>query len=439
MADNVSMSSLEAVDECFDMLIKSRFIEMFGTLDSPKVPFKQLGDVATYVNGYAFKPTDWGAEGLPIIRIQNLSGSGDSFNYYSGTYPEDIEINKGDVMISWSATLGVFVWNGPKALLNQHIFKVYFDKMEVNPTYFRVAVEPALESSSSKVHGSTMTHLTKKTFDAIKIAMPPIDMQNEFGSFVEQVDKSKTVCKQIFRSLDNLVKSRFIEMFGDYFDPRKSKHLDELTELFIDGDWIESKDQSKTGIRLIQTGNIGVGEYLDKSDKSRFINDETFHRLKCSEVLPGDILISRLPDPIGRACIVPEDMVKSITGVDCTIVRFKDQIHPVFFVNYTTTGDYRQQIEEYEAGSTRRRISRKNLGKILIPVPPIEIQRQFADFVKQVDKSKFSWPRSFGSRTVDFLAFLSTTILSFRPLASLWDSYGELRLLQGIPSILQVR
>lgn len=170
---------------------KSRFIEMFGTLYDPKVPFKQLGDVATYVNGYAFKPSDWGTEGLPIIRIQNLSGSGDSFNYYSGTYPENIVINKGDVMISWSATLGVYVWNGPKALLNQHIFKVYFDKMDVNPTYFHIAVKPALEYSSSQVHGSTMTHLTKKTFDAIKIAMPPIDLQNQFAAFVEQIDKSK--------------------------------------------------------------------------------------------------------------------------------------------------------------------------------------------------------------------------------------------------------
>lgn len=179
--------------QLFDDLVKSRFIEMFGAVDNPKVPFEQLGNIATYVNGYAFKPSDWGTEGLPIIRIQNLSGSGDSFNYYSGTYPPAIEINKGDIMISWSATLGVFVWDGPKALLNQHIFKVYFDKLEVNPTYFRVAVEPALERSASKVHGSTMTHLTKKTFDSIMVPLPSINQQNKFASFVHQVDKSKFV------------------------------------------------------------------------------------------------------------------------------------------------------------------------------------------------------------------------------------------------------
>ena len=107
-------------------------------------------------------------------------------------------------MISWSATLGVFVWNGPKALLNQHIFKVYFDKTDVNPTYFRIAVEPALKLSASKVHGSTMTHLTKKTFNTIKIAMPSIDQQDKFASFVEQVDKSKF---EVIQSLTKLMES----------------------------------------------------------------------------------------------------------------------------------------------------------------------------------------------------------------------------------------
>ncbi len=184
-----------------DNLVKSRFIEMFGTVDFPKVPLRPLGEVASYVNGYAFKPSDWGTDGLPIIRIQNLSGSGDQFNYYAGDYPEQIEINKGDIMISWSATLGVFEWSGPKALLNQHIFKVYFDKMSMDPTYFRVAVEPALKRSVSQVHGSTMTHLTKATFNAITIPVPPEEQQQEFADFVKQVDKSKFYLQEAIRNI----------------------------------------------------------------------------------------------------------------------------------------------------------------------------------------------------------------------------------------------
>ena len=88
-----------------------------------------------------------------------------------------------------------------------------------------------------------------------------------------------------------------------------------------DGNWIESKDQSTSGIRLIQTGNIGVGTYLDKVNRAKYISEQTFSQLNCTEVLPGDILISRLPDPVGRACVVPDRMGKAITAVDCTIIR----------------------------------------------------------------------------------------------------------------------
>ena len=101
------------------------------------------------------------------------------------------------------------------------------------------------------------------------------------------------------------------------------KKLGEVCSFIDDGDWIESSDQSTNGIRLIQTGNIGNGVYLDKKEKSHFISEETFNRLHCTEIFAGDCLVSRLPDPIGRSCIIPETKQKMITAVDCSILRFK--------------------------------------------------------------------------------------------------------------------
>ena len=180
-------------------------------------------------------------------------------------------------------------------------------------------------------------------------------------------------------------KSQFIEMFAD---EAKRVRLDELCLHFGDGDWIESKDQSEEGIRLIQTGNVGNGEYKDKDDKARYISEETFIRLGCTEVFPGDILISRLPDPIGRACIVPE-MPKSITAVDCTIVRLKADVLSTFFVNFTKTPMYTMQIDSFTTGSTRKRISRANLGSVMVPVPDLARQERFVSIAEQSDKSKF--------------------------------------------------
>ena len=123
---------------------------------------KRLGDIATYVNGYAFKPSDRGAKGLPIIRIQDLTGNSYDLGYYDGIYPEKIEINDGDILISWSGSLGIYIWNRGKALLNQHIFKVVFDKGDVSKKYFVFAVQYKLQEMMAKTHGATMKHIVKK-------------------------------------------------------------------------------------------------------------------------------------------------------------------------------------------------------------------------------------------------------------------------------------
>ena len=182
------------------------------------------------------------------------------------------------------------------------------------------------------------------------------------------------------------VQSQFIEMFGEC--QRKEK-LSSLCETFIDGDWIESKDQSEDGIRLVQTGNVGYGYFKDKEDKSRYISEETFNRLHCTEIFAGDILVSRLPDPIGRACIIPEGIGRMITAVDCSIIRLKDVILPEYFISYTMTSTYSAQINEVTTGTTRRRVSRANLGNVLVPCPSLEAQRQFVAISQQADKSKF--------------------------------------------------
>lgn len=144
--------------------------------------YKKLGDIATYINGYAFKPEDRGEKGLPIIRIQDLTGNSYDLGFYDGEYPEKIEINDGDVLISWSASLGVYVWNRGKALLNQHIFKMAFDKLDIDKNFFVYSVRRKLDEMTSKTHGATMKHIVKKDFDATQIPYPSLEEQAEICS-----------------------------------------------------------------------------------------------------------------------------------------------------------------------------------------------------------------------------------------------------------------
>ena len=168
--------------------------------------------------------------------------------------------------------------------------------------------------------------------------------------------------------------------------------LKDACKVFADGDWIESKDQSSDGIRLVQTGNIGFGYFKDKEDKSRFISEETFLRLKCTEILPGDLLVSRLPDPVGKSCIIPEINSKMITGVDCTIIRPKDNLSSEFLCYYQMSNQYLKDVQSGVSGATRQRISRKNLGIIEIPLPPFPEQQRIVAILDEafaaIDKAK---------------------------------------------------
>lgn len=219
-----------------------------------------------------------------------------------------------------------------------------------------------------------------------KFDLPSIDKQKEISQKVWSAYRLKESYKKLLVATDEMVKSQFIEMFGYC---QQLENLSSLCDTFIDGDWIESKDQSNEGIRLIQTGNVGNGFFKDKEDQCRFISNETFDKLHCTEIFPGDILVARLPDPIGRSCIIPDGLGRMITAVDCSIIRLKASILPYFFVAYTMTSTYSGQINEVTAGTTRRRVSRANLGNIKVPTPPTDQQKLFVSIAEQADKSKF--------------------------------------------------
>lgn len=156
----------------------------------------------------------------------------------------------------------------------------------------------------------------------------------------------------------------------------QTKSLKELCSIFADGDWIEKKDQSVAGIRLVQTGNIKMGYFAERQDKARYISEGTFNRLNCTEIKRGDILVSRLPEPVGRATIIPELKDKAITAVDCTIIRLKEEILPSYLNYYMQSPQYLSSIQLKVTGATRQRISRKNLGEIPITFPPLAEQER---------------------------------------------------------------
>lgn len=153
--------------------------------------------------------------------------------------------------------------------------------------------------------------------------------------------------------------------------------------VFIDGDWVESKDQDPDGdVRLIQLADVGDGCYRDKSD--RFMTKAKADELRCTFLQKGDVLIARMPDPLGRACIFPGDDKPSVTVVDVAIARSgNSEFDHRWLACFVNAHPFRAAISGLQAGSTRKRISRGNLGTIPLPVPPLKEQRRI---VAEIEK-----------------------------------------------------
>lgn len=160
--------------------------------------------------------------------------------------------------------------------------------------------------------------------------------------------------------------------------------LDRLSPRSLsDGDWIETKDQSENGgVRLIQLADVGEGEFLNKSN--RFITEQTEFRLKCTRLEVGDVLIARLPNPIGRACIFPRIDQPAITAVDVAILAAHENVSNEFLVVAINSPVVRQQIEAYGKGATRFRVSTGHLKTVQIPLPPLAEQHRIVAKVNEL-------------------------------------------------------
>ena len=351
---------------------------------------KRLGDIATYINGFAFKPEDRGTVGLPIIRIQDLTGNAYDLGFYDGNYPERIEINNGDVLISWSASLGVYVWNKGKALLNQHIFKVAFNKCEVNREYFVYAVRYKLKEMESKTHGATMKHIVKKDFDNTLIPFPSLDEQKKIADLLDKASAILLARQQQLQKLDELVKGRFVEMFGDLVVGNKIKtnrhkigDIAFVTKLagFEFTKYVQYKECGD--IIMLRGLNCKKGKLV--LDDIKWIDKATSDLLPRSKLYYGDILMT-YAGTIGDVAMVDADDKYHLAPNVAKITLKEEAYNPIFLMHlFLYTNNY---IMTFASKVAQASINMGKIRNLEYFFPDVDMQNWFATFVEQVDKSK---------------------------------------------------
>ena len=303
---------------------------------------KRLGDIATYVNGYPFKPEERGTEGLPIIRIQDLTGNAYDLGYYNGAYPKRIEINNGDVLISWSASLGVYIWNRGKALLNQHIFKVVFDKGVVDKQYFAFAVQHKLMEMESKTHGATMKHIVKKDFDNTEIPFPSVERQAEIANTLTKVKGVIDTRHQQLTALDHLIKARFVEMFGDPVVNDRGWQKITLLESLEAGRTVtygivQTGDEFENGTPVFRPIDIAGGHVPKREELKK--TDPLISAQYKRTLLKGNELLITVRGSVGetfqttdefKGCNVGRNIVPLVTDSNKVLQRFLQELFALY-------------------------------------------------------------------------------------------------------------
>ncbi len=343
----------------------------------------RLGDVATYINGYPFKPEDWSDTGVPIIRIQDLTGNSYQANRFNGVYDKKYEVNAGDVLISWSASLGIYIWQKETAVLNQHIFKVVFDKGEIDKGFFVYQVESILEKAASSAHGATMKHLTKPVFDALPFYLPGINKQKEIANRLSKVNDLISLRKKQLQKLDDLVKARFVEMFGDFKTNPMGWPVVSFDEIaIIDGnmttDYERYADYPHIGIDSIEKDTGLLKGYRTVAEDGVISGKYIFTpaHIIYSKIRPNLNKVA-LPDFEGL-CSADAYPILPIAG-KCNRIFLAYDMRSTFFLDY---------ILQFCNRTNLPKVNRKEVGGFRTPLPPIQLQDQFAAFVSQVDKSK---------------------------------------------------
>ena len=351
--------------------------------------YKKLGEVATFINGYAFKPDQWKDSGTPIVRIQNLNNPDAPYNYYDGEVPNKVKIKDGDLLISWSASLGTYIWKGGDAFLNQHIFKVEFDKLDVDKMFLKYAVTSKLDAMTQLVHGATMKHIVKKDFDNTPIPYPSLSEQQSIVSELDKINELISLKKAQLSDLDNLAQSIFYDMFGDPIVNEKGWEVKILGDECVDMKYGTSRPASENGrYKYLRMGNITSDGHLDLLDL-KYIDIPNEEVEKCI-VRHGDILFNRTNsyELIGKTCMF--DLLEPMIIAGYIIrVRLSNNLHPRYVSIMFNLPSFKKLLRSKAKGAVNQaNINSKELASIRIPLPPLPLQQEFAKRIELIEQQK---------------------------------------------------
>ena len=358
----------------------------------------KLPELCEIQYGYAFDSACFTEDNtyLPLVRIRDVK-RGYSETFYSGNYPSDYVIDSGSLLVGMDGEFNIARWKGGHALLNQRVCKITA-KENVNEEFIRFALSKALKEIENRTAFVTVKHLSAKELNQLEIDIPNYTTQTDVAKVLTQIESIISARQQQLQKLDELVKARFVELFGEPIQNPMNwpvVRLKEVSTLITNGNTPKGGGENyiDSGIIFLRSQNVWRNR-IDLDDVA-YIDEATHRSLKKSSLRYKDILITKTGrintenSSLGRAALfLGEDNTANING-HVYLIRLDGSIVPEFVVTILTGEAYRKYIRKVCVGGIdKRQINVDQVEDFPIIVPPYEMQKDFAEFRGQVDKSK---------------------------------------------------
>jgi restriction endonuclease S subunit len=337
-----------------------------------------LGNLGSYWNGRAFKKFEWRpeGEGRQIIRIQDLTGSNQNPNYFAGNADDRNTARAGDILISWAATLGVFEWRGPEAVINQHIFKM--DSF-INKRFHRYLLESVLDDLRRRSHGTGMVHVTRKVFDDTPVSLPPLAEQERIVAAIEeQFSRLEEAVRLIRSGLDRLPVIRQAVLGSVMPNPLPASwKLLTVEDVGTIGLGRQRSPRYHSGPNMrpyLRVANVHE-DRIDLTDVKEM--DFPPEQVGRYELRPGDVLLNegQSPEFVGRPAMYRDEMPGAC--YTNSLIRFR----PFDFVN----GEYALLVflrhlrfgrfqREAQITTNIAHMAAGRFKRVEFPVPPLDVQ-----------------------------------------------------------------
>ena len=374
--------------------LKDSGVEWIGVIPT-HWKISAMKHIGRYINGYAFKPEDWGNSGLPIIRIQDLTGSNDKPNYYNGTIDSRYHIYPGDILISWAATLDAFDWCKGEGWLNQHIFKAIPNNHLITKRFFLQLVKVAMRNmNNDNKHGIVMQHVTTDVFNNFRVPLPSLSEQQRIADFLDRkcadidniLEKTRASIEEYKKLKQSVITeavtkgirgerpmrdsgSTWFGQIPDTWDANKLKYTFTIRKRIVGEDGHTVLAITQKGVKPKDMSN-GNGQFAESYANYQIVR-------------PGDFAMNHMDLLTGWVDI---SKYEGVTSPDYRVFTLDDTTRncPSYFL-YMMQMCYSNRIfysmGQGVSGMGRWRLPADMFNNFIIACPPLEEQREIATYL----------------------------------------------------------